>query len=166
MTTHRPPVGLARAGVADDAQVGRGNFASGIHLRLSRDRFRLPGSKFRVYLTDRTTGVCLKAVMALGELCRQAGEQWEKVMMTIRETLASIRYVMNANGERTDVLIPLASWKAILASWKQMIELLEDQEDSAILRDWLEKRAAGETDTIILDSFVQSLGSERADWAQ
>jgi hypothetical protein len=106
---------------------------------------------------DRATGVCLKAVVALGGVCRQAGEQWEKVTMTIRETLASIRYVMNANGERTDVLIPLASWKAILASWKQMIELLEDQEDSAILRDWLEKRAAGETDTITLDALEQEL---------
>jgi len=106
---------------------------------------------------DRTTGICLKAMMAICELCRQAGEQWEKVTMTIRETLASIRYVMNANGERTDVLIPLASWKAILASWKQMIELLEDQEDSAILQDWLEKRAAGKTDTITLDALEQEL---------
>ena len=77
--------------------------------------------------------------------------------MTIGEALATIRYVMNANGERTDVLIPFESWKAILTSWKQMIESLEDREDSAILQDWLEKRAAGETDTITLDALEQEL---------
>lgn len=77
--------------------------------------------------------------------------------MTIGEALETVRYVMNANGERTDVLIPLTSWKAMLASWKQMMELIEDREDSAILQDWLEKRATGETDTITLDKLEQEL---------
>ena len=77
--------------------------------------------------------------------------------MTIGEALETVRYVMNAKGERTDVLIPLTSWKAMLASWKQMMELIEDREDSAILQDWLEKRATGETDTITLDKLEQEL---------
>jgi hypothetical protein len=77
--------------------------------------------------------------------------------MTIGEALETVRYVMNANGERTDVLIPLASWKAILASWKEMMESLEDQEDSAILRAWLENRDAGKADTLTLDAFEQEL---------
>ena len=77
--------------------------------------------------------------------------------MTIGEALADVRYVLNAKGERTDVLIPLASWKAILASWKRMIESLEDQQDSDILREWLEQRAAGKTETISLDALEQEL---------
>ena len=77
--------------------------------------------------------------------------------MTITEALATVRYVMDASGERTDVLIPLASWKTILASWKRMMELLEDQEDSIILQEWLEERAAGKTYMISLDTLEQEL---------
>ena len=77
--------------------------------------------------------------------------------MSIREALATIRYVLDANGERTDVLVPLDSWQAILASWKQMMEDLEDQQDSAILQEWMDKRAAGKTDTITLDALEEEL---------
>ena len=77
--------------------------------------------------------------------------------MTITEALADVRFVVNADGERTDVLVPLASWKTILASWKQMMESLEDQEDLIILREWLDQRAAGQTETISLDELEQEL---------
>lgn len=77
--------------------------------------------------------------------------------MTITEALTTVRYVMDSNGDKTDVLIPLATWKTLLASWKRLIELLEDQEDNAILQEWLEKRAAGEVDMIPLDTLEQEL---------
>ena len=77
--------------------------------------------------------------------------------MTLAEALTTVRYVMDANGERTDVLIPLTSWQTILTSWKQMMELLEDREDIAILQDWLKRRTAGETETITLDALEQEL---------
>jgi len=77
--------------------------------------------------------------------------------MTIAETLTTVRYVMDSNGERTDVLIPLTAWKTLLASWKKLIELLEDQEDNAVLQEWLEKRAAGEADMLSLDTLEQEL---------
>ena len=77
--------------------------------------------------------------------------------MTIAEALTSVRYVMDSNGERTDVLIPLATWKTMLAAWKQLMELVEDQEDSAILQEWLEKRATGEVNMISLDALEQEL---------
>jgi hypothetical protein len=77
--------------------------------------------------------------------------------MTFTEALTAVRYVTDANGEKTDVLIPLAAWKALLASWKQLIELLEDQEDRAILQEWLEKRATGELEMIPLDALEQEL---------
>lgn len=77
--------------------------------------------------------------------------------MTITEALATVRYVVDAKGEKTDVLIPLTTWEALLALWKQLIEMLEDQEDRAILQEWLEKRAAGEVEMISLDTLEQEL---------
>jgi len=64
---------------------------------------------------------------------------------------------MDSNGKRTDVLIPLATWETLLATRKQLIELLEDQEDNALLQEWLKKRAAGEVDMISLDTLEQEL---------
>jgi hypothetical protein len=63
--------------------------------------------------------------------------------MTIKETLATVRYVLDTKGDKTDVLVPLPVWEALLDSWDQLIELLEDQEDRAILQEWLQKRAKG-----------------------
>ena len=83
--------------------------------------------------------------------------------MTISETITSVRYVTDSNGEKTDVLIPLSAWKTLLAAWKKAIELLEDQEDKAILQDWvdnkhpLDKRAAGKVEMISLDALEQEL---------
>ena len=70
--------------------------------------------------------------------------------MTIAEVLTAARYVMDSNGEKTDVLIPLAAWK-------KTIELLEDQEDNTILQEWLEKRAAGGIEMTSLDTLEQEL---------
>ena len=77
--------------------------------------------------------------------------------MTVAKVLATVRYVTDSKGETTDVLIPLTAWKALLASWKQLIESLEDQEDSAILQEWLAKRAAGKVEAIPLDTLEQEL---------
>jgi hypothetical protein len=77
--------------------------------------------------------------------------------VSIGEALATVRYVLDANGQRTGVLVPLDSWQAILASWKQMMETLEDQQNSAILQEWMDKRAAGKTDTITLDALEEEL---------
>ena len=77
--------------------------------------------------------------------------------MTSTDVLTSVRYVTDVNGQKTDVLIPLTAWKALLSSWKKLVELLEDQEDRAILQEWLEKRAAGEVEMISLDTLEQEL---------
>jgi len=77
--------------------------------------------------------------------------------MTTAEVLTTVRYVMDSSGEKTDVLIPLAAWKTLLAAWKKAIELLEDQEDNTILQEWLQKRAAGEIEMISLDALEQEL---------
>lgn len=77
--------------------------------------------------------------------------------MTIKEALATVRYVLDTNGDKTDVLVPLPVWEALLGSWSQLIELLEDQEDRAILQEWLQKRANGEVEMISLENLEQEL---------
>ena len=79
--------------------------------------------------------------------------------MVTSEVLAPIRYVVDANGEKTDVMIPVATWQRMLMSWKEVVELEEDKEDSAILQDWLQRRAAGSVETVSLDDL------EREMWA-
>ena len=77
--------------------------------------------------------------------------------MTIPEALTTVRYVTDVEGKKTGVLIPLAAWEALLAYWKRLVELLEDQEDRAVLQEWLEKRATGEAKMIPLDALEQEL---------
>lgn len=77
--------------------------------------------------------------------------------MATNEVVAPIRYVVNANGEKTDVVIPVATWQKMLKSWKEIVELEEDKEDSAILQDWLQRRAAGAVETVSLDELEQEL---------
>ena len=80
--------------------------------------------------------------------------------MTFPETLTQLRYVTDAEGEKTDVLVPLPAWEALLASWARLSEMLEDQEDVAVLRAWLEKRATGESETVTLDELERELAAD------
>lgn len=75
--------------------------------------------------------------------------------MTVTEAFAAVRYVVDSKGERTDVLLPVSAWRSLLLAWRQLVELFEDQEDSAVLREWLNARAAGEVDMISLDALEQ-----------
>lgn len=77
--------------------------------------------------------------------------------MTMIEALATVRYVLDTKGEKTDVLVPLPVWEALLGSWDQLIELLEDQEDRTLLQEWLQKRANGEVEMISLENLEQEL---------
>lgn len=80
--------------------------------------------------------------------------------MTITEALTTVRYVTDPNGEKTDVLISMTAWKALLLHWKELIDALEDQEDFAILQEWLEERAAGQVDMISLEALEQELETD------
>ncbi len=75
----------------------------------------------------------------------------------IPEITSSIRYVTDAEGNKTDVLIPLASWKALIITWQKLIEEIEDQEDSEAFKDWLRQRHAGEIDSMSLEEFEKEL---------
>ena len=75
--------------------------------------------------------------------------------MTLKEIEMSLRYVTDAEGEKIDVLVPLTTWKALLASWERLLEMLEDQEDEAILQEWLEKRSRSKVEMISLEDLEQ-----------
>lgn len=80
--------------------------------------------------------------------------------MRISDALENARYVVGPDGSKTDVLIPLETWKTLLLAWQRMADLLEDQEDRAIFYDWLEKRATGEAQTISLEELEQDLNED------
>jgi hypothetical protein len=80
--------------------------------------------------------------------------------MNVTELVPEVRYVTDDKGEKTDVLVPFAPWQALLAAWKLLLEKLEDQEDRAIVRDWLEQRRQGTDQVISLDEFEQALISD------
>jgi len=77
--------------------------------------------------------------------------------MTTSEVLAPIRYVIDANGEKTDVVIPVATWQRMLVSWREVVDLEEDKEDSAILSGWLKRRNAGQAETISLEDLEREM---------
>jgi hypothetical protein len=77
--------------------------------------------------------------------------------MKISETLDSARYMVDPKGKRTDVVIPFETWQKLLTAWERLIERLEDQEDRAILQEWLARRASGEKDTIALAELEKEL---------
>lgn len=70
--------------------------------------------------------------------------------MSITEALTNIKYVVNASGAKTEVVLPIETWQ-------QLIQLVEDQEDSALLREWLERRAAGKVEMVSLDELEREL---------
>lgn len=74
--------------------------------------------------------------------------------MTLTEALTSVKYVTDANGNKTGVIIPLEEWETVLTAWKKLLELLESR---AILDEWLHKRAAGKAETVSLESLEKEI---------
>ena len=77
--------------------------------------------------------------------------------MTVTEAFETARYVVDADGTKTDVLLPLPIWEKLIAAWIRLIEALEDQEDRVILQDWIAKRAKGEVETVSLDDLTREM---------
>lgn len=75
----------------------------------------------------------------------------------MREALQSVRYLVDANGERTDAVVPIAAWNALIAAWKPLLEILEDQEDSEVLKKWLKERTAGDAKMVPLRELESEL---------
>lgn len=77
--------------------------------------------------------------------------------MNVKNAMKVVKYVADANGNKTDVLVPLEVWEAILSAWKEAIERLEDREDLEVFQEWLQRRDAGQVETISLEDLEQEL---------
>ena len=73
------------------------------------------------------------------------------------ESVSDVRYLTDVSGRKTDVLVPIETWESLLTSWDQLVAMMEDQEDRAVFRDWIEKRAAVDVHTTSLDDFEREL---------
>lgn len=80
--------------------------------------------------------------------------------MSITEAITDIQYVTNPTGERTNVIVPLPAWESLLAALAEMAERLEDQEDIAVLQEWLRAQATGTVEMILLDALEQELRND------
>ena len=77
--------------------------------------------------------------------------------MKISDALEGAKYVVDPQGKKTEIVIPLETWKKILASWKKLLELLEEEEDRASMKEWLESRSKGSVKTISLEELEREL---------
>ncbi len=57
-------------------------------------------------------------------------------MKFFEEILSSARYVVDAGGGKTDIMLSLAAWEHFLA-------FIEDLDDRLIVKDWLPRLQAG-----------------------
>ena len=78
-------------------------------------------------------------------------------MVTMEDAIQNAQYVVDAGGEKQQVILPFSTWTALIEAWEQLTQLLEDQEDRIILQDWLKQRADGEAHMTSLDDFEQEL---------
>lgn len=54
----------------------------------------------------------------------------------MRQMIASVRFLVDPAGNKTDVVVPWTTWKELL-TW------LEEADDRAIVRDWIPHLKAG-----------------------
>lgn len=66
-----------------------------------------------------------------------AGESTRKsVSSLLGEIQSSARYVVDPEGDKTDVIVSLATWEGLMA-------MLEDLDDREVVRQWLPKLRLG-----------------------
>jgi len=60
----------------------------------------------------------------------------KEVTRLLDEVLSSARYLVDANGDKTDVVLPLSAWDKLLV-W------LEEADDRAVVQEWLPRLKLG-----------------------
>ena len=80
--------------------------------------------------------------------------------MSWTASLAEVRCLTDAEGRKPDVLVPLATWEMLLASGDRLVEIIEDEEDRATVKQWLAQEACGDVPTISLDELKRELTAD------
>ncbi len=52
--------------------------------------------------------------------------------MKIADALASAKYVVDSDGKKTDVVIPMETWQMLLAAWQQSNKSLGDEQTEEV----------------------------------
>ncbi len=65
-----------------------------------------------------------------------AKDEMAEPLTPVVEAIASARYMINAEGNKTDIILPLPVWEKLLA-W------LEDQDDRTFVREMLPRLKMG-----------------------
>ena len=81
-------------------------------------------------------------------------EPIKNVAKLLNEVLSSARYLVDAKGGKTDVVLSLSVWRNLLA-------LLEDLGDRAVVREWLPKLHAGPVTSEALQVFMLMTGFQK-----
>ena len=81
-------------------------------------------------------------------------EPIKNVAKLLNEVLSSARYLVDAKGAKTDVVLSLSVWRNLLA-------LLEDLDDRAVVREWLPKLHAGPVTSGALQVFMLMTGFQK-----
>ena len=81
-------------------------------------------------------------------------------MVTMEDAIQHAQYVVDAGGEKQQVILPFSTWTALIEAWEQLTQMLEDQEDKTILEAWLKQRASGEVHMTSLDDFERELRAD------
>jgi PHD/YefM family antitoxin component YafN of YafNO toxin-antitoxin module len=54
--------------------------------------------------------------------------------MKISDAVAQANYLVDAEGKKTAVVLPVDTWEKLLSDWERLVEMLEDIEDVEIVR--------------------------------
>jgi hypothetical protein len=80
--------------------------------------------------------------------------------MKISDAVAQANYLVDSEGKKTAVVLPVDTWEKLLSDWERLVEILEDQEDLDIVKKWLEQRQAGTAKAIPLEALEQELAAD------
>lgn len=84
--------------------------------------------------------------------------------MTLPQALGPLRYALDAEGAVTDVLVPVETWKTLLAALKELLETAggsaQPAAEHATLRAWLDEHLTSKAERQALAAIEEELRSE------
>lgn len=69
----------------------------------------------------------------------------------IQASIERAKYLVDDEGHKTDVLLPIEDWEALLAEWRRVLDAIEDLEDLGVFGDWLASRDSERATAVSLD---------------